>query len=78
MPDYIADFVQLKTLKLSKNKLMTLPERMKTIPMLASLDLSNNKLGLKNSSRWKWLEGQQIQNTLTYFNLDNNNIVSKY
>uniref|UniRef100_A0A1B6E5G5 PIF1/LRR1 pleckstrin homology domain-containing protein n=2 Tax=Clastoptera arizonana TaxID=38151 RepID=A0A1B6E5G5_9HEMI len=62
----------LKTLCLSKNQLLEIPDAFGSLPNISTLDLSDNLLG--SSRAWNWLTSTRIVNTLSVLNLANNKL----
>jgi len=69
----ITMWLNLTDVNLSNNMITILPNAFGKL-RLNSLDLSQNRLGTFDSTRWPWIKQNTIENTLFFLNISNNSV----
>jgi len=69
----VTRLLNLTYVNLSNNMITTLPSAF-GILRLNILDLSQNRLGFFDSTRWPWIRQNTIENTLLFLNISNNSV----
>jgi len=65
-------FQHLRSVNISGNNILHIPNDFGTLPTLQKLDISCNSLGQYNDYSWSWLEQTAIKNNLLFLNLSGN------
>jgi len=69
----ITRWLNLTNVNLSNNMITILPSAFGKL-RLNILDLSQNRLGTFDSTRWPWIKQNIIENTLLFFDISNNSV----
>jgi len=69
----ITMWLNLTNVNLSNNMITMLPSAFGKL-RLNRLDLSQNRLGIFDSTRWSWIKQNTIENTLFSLNISNNSV----
>jgi len=69
----ITMWLNLTFVNISRSMITILPTAFGKL-RLKSLDLSENRLGTFDSTRWPWIKQNTIENTLLFFDISNNSV----